>query len=39
LDIPSSHVSVTNLPQPPHGAIKRVDVTIRVGKAGTKSEG
>jgi Fur family transcriptional regulator, iron response regulator len=33
LDIPSDHVSVTNLPQPPHGAIKRVDVTIRVGKS------
>src|SRR5579864_3742257 len=32
MDIPSDRVSVTNLPQPPHGAIKRVDVTIRVGK-------
>ena len=35
MDIPSDHVSVTNLPRPPHGAIKRVDVTIRVGKAGS----
>ena len=34
MDIPSDRVSVTNLPQPPHGAIKRVDVTIRVGKPG-----
>jgi Fur family transcriptional regulator, iron response regulator len=34
MDIPSDRVSVTNLPQPPHGAIKRVDVTIRVGKSG-----
>ena len=32
MDIPRDRVSVTNLPQPPHGAIKRVDVTIRVGK-------
>ncbi len=31
MDIPSDHINVTNLPQPPHGAIKRVDVTIRVG--------
>jgi Fur family transcriptional regulator, iron response regulator len=35
MDIPSDHVSVTNLPSPPHGAIKRVDVTIRVGKSGS----
>lgn len=35
MDIPSDHVSVTNLPRPPHGVIKRVDVTIRVGKAGS----
>ena len=34
MDIPSERVRVTNLPQPPQGAIKRVDVTIRVGKAG-----
>lgn len=34
MDIPSDRISVTNLPQPPHGAIKRVDVTIRVSKSG-----
>jgi Fur family iron response transcriptional regulator len=34
MDIPSDHIGVTSLPQPPHGAIKRVDVTIRVGKSG-----
>jgi Fur family transcriptional regulator, iron response regulator len=34
MDIPSDRIGVTNLPQPPHGAIKRVDVTIRVGKSG-----
>ena len=34
MDIPSDRINVTNLPQPPQGAIKRVDVTIRVGKAG-----
>jgi Fur family iron response transcriptional regulator len=35
MDIPSGRISVTNLPQPPQGAITRVDVTIRVGKEGT----
>ncbi len=34
MDIPSDQINVTNLPQPPQGAIRRVDVTIRVGKAG-----
>ena len=34
MDIPSDRINVTNLPQPPQGAIRRVDVTIRVGKAG-----
>jgi Fur family transcriptional regulator, iron response regulator len=34
MDIPSDRISVTNLPQPPQGAIKRVDVTIRVSKSG-----
>ncbi len=34
MDIPSDRISVTNLPEPPHGAIKRVDVTIRVSKSG-----
>jgi len=31
MDIASDRISVTNLPQPPQGAITRVDVTIRVG--------
>jgi len=34
MDIPSERIKVTSLPQPPSGAIKRVDVTIRVGKPG-----
>lgn len=34
MDIPGDRISVTNLPEPPHGAIKRVDVTIRVSKSG-----
>ncbi len=32
MDIASDRINVTNLPQPPQGAITRVDVTIRVGK-------
>jgi Fur family transcriptional regulator, iron response regulator len=35
LDIPSDDIRVTNLPKPPQGEIKRVDVTIRVGKSGS----
>ncbi|HEV8014236.1 MAG TPA: Fur family transcriptional regulator [Stellaceae bacterium] len=34
MDIASERVEVTNLPQPPHGAIRRVDVVIRVGPKG-----
>jgi Fur family iron response transcriptional regulator len=34
MDIASDRINVTNLPQPPQGAIRRVDVTIRVGKSG-----
>jgi Fur family iron response transcriptional regulator len=30
MDIPSDKIEVTNLPQPPYGAISRVDVVIRV---------
>jgi Fur family iron response transcriptional regulator len=33
MDIPSDRISVTNLPEPPQGAIHRIDVTIRVGKS------
>jgi Fur family iron response transcriptional regulator len=33
MDIPSDSIHVGNLPQPPQGEIKRVDVTIRVGKS------
>jgi len=32
MDIPSDSIRVNNLPKPPQGEIKRVDVTIRVGK-------
>jgi Fur family transcriptional regulator, iron response regulator len=35
MDIPSDSIHVSNLPKPPHGEIKRVDVTIRVGKSGS----
>ena len=35
MDSASDRISVTNLPPPPHGKIKRVDVTIRVGKSGS----
>jgi Fur family iron response transcriptional regulator len=35
MDIPSDNIRVSNLPKPPQGEIKRVDVTIRVGKAGS----
>ncbi len=31
MDIASDRIEVTNLPQPPQGAIRRVDVVIRVG--------
>lgn len=31
MDIASDRIEVTNLPQPPTGAIRRVDVVIRVG--------
>ena len=31
MDIASHEIEVTNLPTPPHGAIRRVDVIIRVG--------
>ena len=34
MDIPSDKIEVTNLPQPPHGAIRRVDVVIRVAPKG-----
>jgi Fur family iron response transcriptional regulator len=34
MDIPSDRIEVTNLPQPPHGAIRRVDVVIRVAPKG-----
>jgi Fur family iron response transcriptional regulator len=30
MDIPSDKIEVSNLPQPPHGTIRRVDVVIRV---------
>jgi len=35
LDIASDSIRVSNLPKPPQGEIKRVDVTIRVGKSGS----
>jgi Fur family transcriptional regulator, iron response regulator len=35
MDIPSDSIRVSNLPKPPQGEIKRVDVTIRVGKSGS----
>ena len=35
MDIPSDSIRVGNLPKPPQGEIKRVDVTIRVGKSGS----
>lgn len=34
IDIPSERIGVTNLPQPPHGSIRRVEVVIRVGQKG-----
>lgn len=34
MDIASDKIEVKNLPQPPHGAIRRVDVVIRVGPKG-----
>jgi Fur family iron response transcriptional regulator len=34
MDIASDKIEVTNLPQPPQGAIRRVDVIIRVGPKG-----
>jgi Fur family iron response transcriptional regulator len=34
MDIASDRIEVTNLPQPPYGAIRRVDVVIRVGPKG-----
>ena len=34
MDIASDRVEVKSLPQPPHGAIRRVDVVIRVGPKG-----
>jgi Fur family transcriptional regulator, iron response regulator len=34
MDIPSDKVEVSNLPQPPHGTIRRVDVVIRVAPKG-----
>jgi Fur family transcriptional regulator, iron response regulator len=34
MDIASDKIEVRNLPQPPQGAIRRVDVVIRVGPKG-----
>ncbi|HLI20887.1 MAG TPA: Fur family transcriptional regulator [Stellaceae bacterium] len=34
MDIASDKIEVTNLPQPPHGTIRRVEVVIRVGSKG-----
>ena len=34
MDIASDKIEVTPLPAPPHGAIRRVDVVIRVGPKG-----
>jgi Fur family iron response transcriptional regulator len=34
MDIASDRIEVSNLPEPPHGAIRRVDVVIRVGPKG-----
>jgi len=34
MDIARDKIEVTNLPTPPHGAIRRVDVVIRVGPKG-----
>ena len=34
MDIASDQIEVTNLPQPPQGAIRRVDVIIRVAGKG-----
>jgi Fur family iron response transcriptional regulator len=34
MDIASDKIEVTNLPQPPYGAIRRVDVVIRVAPKG-----
>ena len=37
LDIPGEHVTVSDLPKPPAGAaIRRIDVIIRVGRAGAR---
>ena len=36
MDIASHRIEVTNLPTPPHGAIRRVDVVIRVGPKAPK---
>ena len=38
MDIPSDRISVTNLPEPPQGSIRRIDVTIRVGKSKAASD-
>jgi Fur family transcriptional regulator, iron response regulator len=34
MDIPSDKIEVSNLPQPPQGTIRRVDVVIRVAPKG-----
>jgi Fur family transcriptional regulator, iron response regulator len=36
MDIASDRIEVRNLPQPPHGAIRRVDVVIRVAPNATR---